>query len=71
MRLDASIAAVVTGGASGLGAATARRLARHGVRVALFDLNGEYAALAELMITNGYYNGESTRLDGAIRMAPR
>ena len=31
----------------------------------------EYAALAELMITNGYYNGESTRLDGAIRMAPR
>ncbi|RYF81835.1 MAG: SDR family NAD(P)-dependent oxidoreductase [Comamonadaceae bacterium] len=39
MQLDASIAAVVTGGASGLGAATARRLARHGVRVALFDLN--------------------------------
>ena len=31
----------------------------------------EYAALAELMITNGYYNGECTRLDGAIRMAPR
>ena len=41
MRLDASIAAIVTGGASGLGAATARRLAGHGVRVALFDLNGE------------------------------
>ncbi|MDQ7955622.1 MAG: SDR family NAD(P)-dependent oxidoreductase, partial [Pseudomonadota bacterium] len=39
MQLDASIAAVVTGGASGLGAATARRLARHGVKVALFDLN--------------------------------
>ena len=32
-------AAVVTGGASGLGAATARRLTAHGVRVALFDLN--------------------------------
>jgi NAD(P)-dependent dehydrogenase (short-subunit alcohol dehydrogenase family) len=41
MQLDASVAAVVTGGASGLGAATARRLAGHGVRVALFDLNGE------------------------------
>jgi NAD(P)-dependent dehydrogenase (short-subunit alcohol dehydrogenase family) len=41
MRLDPSISAVVTGGASGLGAATARRLARHGVRVALFDLNAE------------------------------
>jgi len=27
--------------------------------------------LAELMIANGYFNGESVRLDGAIRMAPR
>ncbi|KQX24552.1 SDR family NAD(P)-dependent oxidoreductase [Variovorax sp. Root434] len=41
MQLDSSIAAVVTGGASGLGAATARRLAGHGVKVALFDLNAE------------------------------
>jgi NAD(P)-dependent dehydrogenase (short-subunit alcohol dehydrogenase family) len=39
MQLDASISAVITGGASGLGAATARRLAARGVRVALFDLN--------------------------------
>ena len=39
MQLDSRIAAVVTGGASGLGAATARRLAGHGVKVALFDLN--------------------------------
>ena len=31
----------------------------------------EYATLAELMITNGYFNGESVRLDGGIRMAPR
>jgi NAD(P)-dependent dehydrogenase (short-subunit alcohol dehydrogenase family) len=31
----------------------------------------EYAALAEFMLTNGYFNGESVRLDGAIRMAPR
>lgn len=38
MQLDAAIAAVITGGASGLGAATARRLAGHGVRIALFDL---------------------------------
>ena len=41
MKLDASISAVITGGASGLGAATARRLAARGVRVALFDLNAE------------------------------
>lgn len=33
--------AIVTGGASGLGAATARMLATHGVRVTLFDLNPE------------------------------
>ena len=41
MQLDNSIAAIVTGGASGLGAATARRLAGPGVKVALFDLNAE------------------------------
>lgn len=34
-------AAVVTGGASGLGAATARRLAASGAKVAIFDLNAE------------------------------
>jgi NAD(P)-dependent dehydrogenase (short-subunit alcohol dehydrogenase family) len=39
MKLSSSISAVITGGASGLGAATARRLASHGVKVALFDLN--------------------------------
>lgn len=33
------VAAVVTGGASGLGAATARRLAGRGANVSLFDLN--------------------------------
>ncbi len=39
MKLDSTISAVITGGASGLGAATARRLAASGVKVALFDLN--------------------------------
>ena len=48
MQLNHSIAAVVTGGASGLGAATARRLAVQGVKVALFDLNAEQGeALAQ------------------------
>jgi NAD(P)-dependent dehydrogenase (short-subunit alcohol dehydrogenase family) len=41
MKLDATISAVITGGASGLGEATARLLASHGVKVALFDLNEE------------------------------
>jgi NAD(P)-dependent dehydrogenase (short-subunit alcohol dehydrogenase family) len=38
MKLSNDIAAVVTGGASGLGAATARALAAKGVKVAIFDL---------------------------------
>ena len=41
MKLDNTIAAVVTGGASGLGAATARALAAKGVKVAIFDLQEE------------------------------
>ena len=39
MELNSSIAAVVTGGASGLGEATARALRAKGVKVALLDLN--------------------------------
>jgi NAD(P)-dependent dehydrogenase (short-subunit alcohol dehydrogenase family) len=49
MKLDSSIAAVVTGGASGLGEATARALAAQGVKVAIFDMNearGEEVAAA-------------------------
>ena len=41
MQLSNAIAAVVTGGASGLGAATARALAARGVKVAIFDLQVE------------------------------
>ena len=41
MKLDSSISAVITGGASGLGAATARLLASYGVKVGIFDLNEE------------------------------
>lgn len=48
MELGQDLAAVVTGGSSGLGAATARRLAACGAQVALFDLNvREGEALAE------------------------
>ncbi|MBB5705688.1 SDR family NAD(P)-dependent oxidoreductase [Sphingopyxis panaciterrulae] len=41
MKLDSAVSAVVTGGASGLGAATARALAAKGVKVAIFDLQEE------------------------------
>lgn len=41
MKLDSNISAIITGGASGLGEATARALASHGVKVGIFDLNEE------------------------------
>ena len=41
MKIDNSIAAVVTGAASGLGKASAEALAAAGVKVAIFDMNEE------------------------------
>jgi NAD(P)-dependent dehydrogenase (short-subunit alcohol dehydrogenase family) len=41
MEIGANTPAVVTGGASGLGAATARALAAKGAKVAIFDMNAE------------------------------
>jgi NAD(P)-dependent dehydrogenase (short-subunit alcohol dehydrogenase family) len=61
MELNSSIAAIITGGASGLGEATARALAKRGVKVALFDLQkdkgeklaGEIGAVfCEVNVTN-------------------
>lgn len=41
MKLDSSISAIVTGGASGLGFATVTALRALGVKVAIFDMNAE------------------------------
>jgi NAD(P)-dependent dehydrogenase (short-subunit alcohol dehydrogenase family) len=41
MKLDWTVAAIVTGGASGLGEATARSLAVAGAKVAIFDVQRE------------------------------
>lgn len=39
MKIDSTLSAIVTGGASGLGLATVRALCAAGVKVAIFDLN--------------------------------
>lgn len=41
MKLSSDIAAIVTGGASGLGEATARALRARGVRIAIFDRDAD------------------------------
>ena len=58
MLLDKDVAAVVVGGASGLGAATARALAARGVKVGIFDLN---SALGEALA--GEIGGAFARVD--------
>ena len=48
MEISSNTPAIVTGGASGLGAATARAIAAKGAKVAIFDMNEEKGnAMAE------------------------
>ena len=54
MQLGKDISAVVTGGASGLGAATARKLASHGVRVGVLDLNEAQGQAVAMEIGGAY-----------------
>jgi NAD(P)-dependent dehydrogenase (short-subunit alcohol dehydrogenase family) len=58
--------AIVTGGASGLGAATARKLAARGAKVALFDLN---TALAETVAKE--IGGVASPATSRTRLPPR
>jgi NAD(P)-dependent dehydrogenase (short-subunit alcohol dehydrogenase family) len=53
MRLDGT-PALVAGGASGLGAATARALAERGARVAVVDLDGDRAADVARSLGDGH-----------------
>ncbi len=60
MQLDKTIAAVVTGGASGLGAATARALAAKGVKVGLIDLNDQLGPKVAAEIGGTYAKADVT-----------
>jgi NAD(P)-dependent dehydrogenase (short-subunit alcohol dehydrogenase family) len=59
MQLD-GIAAVVTGGASGLGAATARMLAASGARVALLDMDAARGAEVATAIGGRFVQADVT-----------
>lgn len=65
MKLTKGISAIVTGGGSGMGAATARALAAAGAKVALFDIREETAAavakeIGGIAVACDVTNGEST-----------
>src|SRR3712207_330905 len=73
MRLDGT-PALVAGGASGLGAATARELAARGARVAVVDLDGERAEALAAELGDGHvvYRADVTseaEVEGAVEGA--
>jgi NAD(P)-dependent dehydrogenase (short-subunit alcohol dehydrogenase family) len=75
MQLGNDISAVVTGGASGLGAGTARALAARGVKVGIIDLNEQlgtaFAAEIGGVFAKGDVTNEAIVMDalGALRKA--
>jgi NAD(P)-dependent dehydrogenase (short-subunit alcohol dehydrogenase family) len=60
MQLDSSVAAVVTGGASGLGEATSRLLASKGVKVAIFDLDAKLGEAVARELGGHFYKVDVT-----------
>ncbi len=66
MDLDGT-AALITGGASGLGAATAQALADEGVRVTVFDRNEDGAKVIAQQIGGDYVAGDVTNPEDCQR----
>lgn len=62
------VAAIVTGGASGLGGATARLLAERGAKVAIFDVNAEAGEAAAAGIGGAFFKVDVTD-DAAVAAA--
>src|SRR5918995_7255555 len=72
MQITGQTAAIVTGGASGLGEATARRLAEVGARLAIFDLNPDRGAAVAKEIGGLFCHADVTdeaSVDEALRQA--
>ena len=66
MKIDASTSAVVTGGASGLGKATAQALAAAGVKVAIFDVNEANGAQVAKEIGGIFCRVDITNEDSSV-----
>ena len=68
MLINSSVSAIVTGGASGLGRATAEALAAAGARVAIFDVNEDAGAETAKAIGGLFFKvditSEASVLDG-------
>ncbi len=76
MKLE-GISAIVTGGASGLGAATAKRIARDGAHVLVVDLNDQQGESVAAEVNGGYIHADVTdteqvqaAVDAAMEMGP-
>ena len=72
MQLGKDITAIVTGGASGLGAATARALAAKGVKVAIFDLNADLGDKLAKEVGGGFHRcdvSSEASIDAALAAA--
>lgn len=74
MQID-GLQAVVTGGASGLGEATARMLAEAGAQVAIFDMNAERGAAVAADIGGSFHlvdvSDAASVADGLTGLSPR
>ncbi len=67
MEINEQTAAIISGGGSGLGAATARALAARGVRVALLDINPDAAATVAAEIGGIAIRCDVTSADSAAQ----
>ena len=66
MKIDSETAAIVTGGASGLGRASAEALVAAGVRTAIFDWNADGGAAAAAEIGADFYKVDITDEESVI-----